>query len=392
MNINDYINSTRFIKKYETFDYYHDMYNIITSTFDNKNIEYPELVVCYSTERTCEFVSINEKDYIIYDQYLGQSINMLNRIYFNSTDKYDSLTYAYKVLCEICHYSSKIELSKLLYTSYVLNKDNHISYKQNNNYAVRSEYTYFQEFFVLMHEVAHWLLSKKDKSQIIKIKRQQLIDHLFELKNIEDPHRTDNLLQDIDALFDNPFNSYKDYISLEEITKLNESIDLAGKNLYDKEMELVQHNDDFIEECICDDMACEYLIDIMKKRYNISTISSLKIIYMALQNLEILTILKTEALKKSRSEDIPLYLVELLLRNGQFRKYAPFLCNSLKNKDIKEIRENLTKTNIKFSRIIKDPILFLLSDILDKIEKLSIDNDPFISINDDEFNNLIRGL
>ena len=89
---------------------------------------------------------------------------------------------------------------------------------------------------------------------------------MFELKNIEDPHRTDNLLQDIDALFDNPFNSYKDYISLEEITKLNESIDLAGKNLYDKEMELVQHNDDFIEECICDDMACEYLIDIMKKQ------------------------------------------------------------------------------------------------------------------------------
>lgn len=392
MNINDYINSTRFIKKEETFGYYYDMYNIITSTFDNKRIEFPELVVCYSTERTCEFVSINEKDYIIYDQYLGQSINMLNRIYFNSTDKYDSLTYAYKVLCEICHYSSKIELSKLLYTSYAINKYNHISYKQKKNYVERSKYTYFQEFFVLMHEVAHWLLSKKDKSQLIKIKREQLIDYVFASKDIDDPNRTDNLLQDIDALFDKPFNSYKDYISVEKINELNNLINLDNINLYDKEMELIQHDDDFIEECICDDIACQFLVDIMKKRYNISKISSLKIIYMALQNLELLTILKTEALKKSRTEDIPLYLVELLLRNGQFRKFAPFLCNSLKNKDIKKIHENLTKTNIKFSRIIKDPILFLLSDILDKIEKLSVDNDPFISINNDEFNNLIRDL
>jgi len=42
----------------------------------------PELCITYSSDRKCELITIGEADYLVYDQYLGQSFSRLNRIQY----------------------------------------------------------------------------------------------------------------------------------------------------------------------------------------------------------------------------------------------------------------------------------------------------------------------
>jgi hypothetical protein len=42
----------------------------------------PELFITYSSDRTCELIRFAKSTYLVYDQYLGQSFNRLNRIQY----------------------------------------------------------------------------------------------------------------------------------------------------------------------------------------------------------------------------------------------------------------------------------------------------------------------
>lgn len=393
MIINDYILAKRFIKGDPSMSWvYADMYNIISSSIDLDEINFklPELVTCYSTERTCEFVSISNKNYIIYDQHLGETFNILNRIFFNSTDTYDIVTYAYKVLAEIYHFSSKTELSQLCLIAYVNNKEDHETYKNEQNLRIRSRYTYFQEFFVLMHEVAHWHLSQnKDKSFFISEKRNQLIDYLLDLQKTDDPGRTNSILSDIAAALNTTNDSLEEYITSDMYKEFSEIFETQQNNLLNKEIELVKSSDDFIEECLCDDIATNFLVQIMNSMYSIAIEECLQIIYLGLENLEILTILRSEALKK-QYDDMPEYLMELLVRDGQFRSTAPLLFDNLSLDSINKCNEMFINSNRRFTEIIKDPILFLLTNTLDELRQLEIKYPK--KITSEEYNDLIKRL
>ena len=69
----------------------------------NSNL-FPHLVIVYSLQRSHELVRIDGERYLIYDQYLGQTFNMLNRIWANSEDARDGEMYALKLLAE--HYAA----------------------------------------------------------------------------------------------------------------------------------------------------------------------------------------------------------------------------------------------------------------------------------------------
>lgn len=394
MDLDDYIISKRFIKGVPKLSLvYLNMYDIISSLIDSDQLYHklPKLVTCYSTERTCEFVSMNGNDYIIYDQYLGQTFNMLNRIYFNSTDKFDIVSYAYKVLAEIYHSMSEIEMSQICLIAYTENKEQHETYKNEQDLGIRRQYTYFQEFFVLMHEVAHWHLSNIDKTSHICEKRHQLMEYLLYMQKVNDPDRTDAYLNDIDAVLESPYGSYKEYISNDMYKKLDISLETAHNEFLNVAMEMIKSNDDFIEECLCDDIATNFLVPLMISKYGIAIEECLQIIYLGLQNLELLTILRIEALKKE-GDSSSNYLVELLLRNGHFRKVIPCLLGNFNSEGLKKCNERFTKSNRKYTKIIKDPVLFLLTNILNDLKNIDTKGNAPIIASNEEYNELIRKL
>ena len=395
MVIDDYIMSKRFIKKEPPLSqFYLNWYNIFLSIIDWDKLhrEPPKLVTCYSTERTCEFVSMNEEDYIIYDEYLGQTFNKLNRIFLNSTDKFDIITYAYKIMAEIYHFSSKIELSQLCLVAYAENNEMHQTYKREKDLGIRGKYTFIQESFVLMHEVVHWHLSNKDIISTISKKRSQLMDHLLDMQRIDDPDQVKAFLDDIDAVFDSPYGSYKEYITPKRYKEYEISFKAKKNIFFEYMMELVKTSDDFIEECLCDNIATEFLVNIMTAMFGIDIEECLQIIYVGLENLGILTILRNETLKEKKDDNIPVYIVESLLRKSQFRNTAPFLFDNYNPEYIKRCNERFVASNRRFTKIIKDPVLFLLTDILNELKQLDIKEEPPIMVSNEQYNKIIRDL
>lgn len=390
MIIDDYITATRFIKGEAKLSfYYQSMYDSILSLIDMDNL--PRLVVCYSTDRRCEFLSFEDDEYIIYDQYLGQTFNMLNRIYFNSSDKYDMVTYAYKILAEIYHSSAEEEISQICYIAYYQNSDEHKTYKKDKNLYLRLQYTYYQEFFVIMHEVAHWYLSKLDKAAFINEKRSWMLDYFSNIENIDDPDEITSILEDIDAVLENPFESYKSYVTPDMYKEIEKTFELRKKDFFDWKLDLIKTSDDFIEECLCDDIATFFFIKIMTSTHGIDIKTCLQIIYIGLQNLEILTILRSEALKKKEGTEMPKYLIELVLRNSQFRG-SSLILNNLGFEDIIDCQHKFVNANRKFTAIIKDPVLFLLTNILEELQNIDINGNKPIKVENKQYNEMIRKL
>src|SRR5688572_14343980 len=89
MTVRDYVQNTRksIGAPIEHFiEYYNFIYSIIKQHCST-NLSDIKLDLVYSTNKTAElfYTQLGEK-HLIYDQYLGQVFNMLNRLYFNSTE------------------------------------------------------------------------------------------------------------------------------------------------------------------------------------------------------------------------------------------------------------------------------------------------------------------
>ncbi|WP_234012001.1 hypothetical protein [Cronobacter sakazakii] len=59
-----------------------------------------DVKVVYSSSRRVEHITISGMVWLIYDQYLGQTMNMLNRLFIEAEDAHPSLVYFHKVLAE----------------------------------------------------------------------------------------------------------------------------------------------------------------------------------------------------------------------------------------------------------------------------------------------------
>mgnify|MGYP003647458152 CR=1 FL=1 len=126
----------------------------------------PKLHVAYTIDRRSEFLILGGVNYIVHDQYLGQSFNALNRILFarHGSGKL-SQSYACKFLAERfvtlgCH-------KLALLTSLLSHQFKARALEEGDPYdiaaeaeAVRSNITAVQEDFVLAHELSHFMFTR----------------------------------------------------------------------------------------------------------------------------------------------------------------------------------------------------------------------------------------
>jgi hypothetical protein len=164
--IEDYISASRRTKPAtsEIIDQYKKYYKLLALQLPF-GMELPELTVVYSADRRCELVTIGKgRRYLIYDQYLGQSFNKLNRnqVSAHSRDQL-SKAYASKYLAEKLLLKGETARATVLallsvgFYSHVKEKGVPYIDTTNEDERRRLDYIVTQEIFVLAHEIGHLL-------------------------------------------------------------------------------------------------------------------------------------------------------------------------------------------------------------------------------------------
>jgi len=133
----------------------------------------PELCITYSSDRKCELITVNQTDYLVYDQYLGQSFNRLNRIqYALHGASMLSQAFASKFLAERLLSLGQTGLAAffaLVAQQFQRNvKVDGDPFKLSKTVEdIRHGLTASQEIFVMAHELAHhrWRLDQDNLSK-----------------------------------------------------------------------------------------------------------------------------------------------------------------------------------------------------------------------------------
>lgn len=130
----------------------------------------PALYITYSSDRKCELITIEETAFLVYDQYLGQSFNRLNRIqYASHSASMLSQAFASKFLAE--RLLSLGQTGLAAFFALVAQQFHTNATADGNPFKladatdiVRSGITASQEIFVMAHEVAHhrWRLDREN--------------------------------------------------------------------------------------------------------------------------------------------------------------------------------------------------------------------------------------
>lgn len=166
MEIEDYVRASRRNHPDQKImhDYYTALYTLIKLQFP-AYITFPKLFVSYSSDRRCEQARIQDSTYIIYDQYLGQGFDRLNRILKAKQSWHDlTVSFALKCLAQklITRGATHNALIYAIHHDDILNRvkeaGNPFAFSKEEETYI-SMLTMVQECFILSHEFSHFLIS-----------------------------------------------------------------------------------------------------------------------------------------------------------------------------------------------------------------------------------------
>lgn len=343
---------------------YNDLYKIVKKyvPFDLTEVE---LKMVYSTNKTAETIKINGKNYLIYDRYLGQVFNMLNRLHFNSSEPDEAWYYSYKLLAEEFQLSGRPDIGLILGLAYSENIDKSSTYKIDKDLPNRTSYTLLQETFVMVHELIHYSGYAKPGSESFETVRANTIDLINDRYVTKSGKIRYDILQSLLSDYhENIYgkdDSYKDFLDNKQINTIKADWD-NGYSAYTQGLiNILQKSDNVIEEIICDDLSVMILIEIMGKEFNYSMEKILNGAYLALLNLRTLGVVYNQVWTYFNGDSkLENFLSEAHIRLIRNRDKANYYYG-LEKKDFKkgfEIQKVITPTNERYLKSIFDPIIY----------------------------------
>ena len=139
-----------------------------------------EFKIVYSTSRRVELVTLSGVSWVIYDQYMGQTMNLLNRIFIEAEDKQHSIVYFHKVLAERLLEVGRLEEALHCATIY------HNHREDLNLKRLDEEWRFLlievHEAFLLHHEFGHAVFAKETLFPIMREHASQIIEDLIKSK------------------------------------------------------------------------------------------------------------------------------------------------------------------------------------------------------------------
>lgn len=276
-----YIENSRIIKPYKKIqppkekilDFYRKLYQSVCI----EDHEYPEFRLCYSLSRLCEMVRVEGKSYLVYDQYLGQSIAQWNTLFLSSTTTQEDIRrYMYKCMAEILYVNGYYDFAIIpgLYYEELMKDANferllnpHKGIKQIRYMLKKGWNDRLHEQFIMLHEICHWLLKNNPKyKEKIENKRHEVLENDSYINLVKD-----GLIRNI----------------------LNDDIKRFASEMLDDRKRWYEQ-DSNIEEVMCDEYAFTHLLKIYSS-YDKREIASSCMLCM--NNLRMLDGIKFNAFK-----------------------------------------------------------------------------------------------
>lgn len=117
----------------------------------------PELILAYSATAHVETISLNDGGaVVVYDQYLGQVFNRLNRLYFEKAAEPEVSAYLHKLSAARCLVVGDPQAA-LRHAALFAALNRHLTAASPWTGHQRRDYTFVGEVFVLAHELMHFL-------------------------------------------------------------------------------------------------------------------------------------------------------------------------------------------------------------------------------------------
>jgi hypothetical protein len=173
-----YVRTTRRHLQDRCFSFYYDgMLLKFQELLAAAKVSPEQLVVIYSPTRLCETVKIGGRTIVLYDQYLGQTLNNLNRHFLVFKNPAAAMEYFHRLLAEffseydlllpeatfcVSHYSKGKETPRSF--DFIRSKSKKKVKNGLLNEVLRALYTTTQEQYILAHELLHEIFQQEEKS------------------------------------------------------------------------------------------------------------------------------------------------------------------------------------------------------------------------------------
>lgn len=292
----------------------------------------PEFDLAYSSERTCETITINGQQVVIYDQYLGQTFNQLNRLHLNSLEPREARIYAYKIAAEFAQIDGQPRLAAVLAMAHFANRDSAQTHTKDSDIAHRMRIGALQEAYVMAHEAFHTIIEHQVawREQMLRDARHDFINNYYlraisHFENVEHPDR-DTILP-----------------------------------MYLKQMGLFGNDDALVEECICDTLAMAIICPLPKQQVSISQLKEARdAIFFALRHLRLLAMIRNDV-REQRSEHVlddawlDPYLIRTQFVGWTLRQFPPLQPLATADQQMQ-----FDAAQARYSTFVEDPVMYEL--------------------------------
>ncbi len=330
-------------------NYYQMMYSDVCG-FTGMKEKLPPLIVTFSRSRKTDILRLKGKEYLVYDQYLGQTLNMLNRIYFNSNEPFHIQMYACKYLAEqlrvLCNHHGAINFAKA-YSELKISSPLPI-----NNVEQRSIYTLAQETFLIAHELAHLAFRYSDemKKEFFEDAQQTVEEALQRYAIDTDTPEENNILE----RYNFPREDFKK----------------ARLDLQQQAQHAILTRPHLVEEIACDSFANLVTFGTMGGVHKMEEIDFIESISMCMRHLRLLEFFKSllDYYCDKPQDDFHTSTRSVQLRITSNRlEYNTFFFTDPTRPN--EINDHLNNMSNRYAEIIDDPLLFSFPAKLKKIKE-----------------------
>lgn len=346
MNFDEYINATRTISNRTPNSHlYIPHYQVIKEAF-GFGVSLPVLKIVYSIQKSTEIVELDDGLFLIYDQYLGQSMNMFNRILLNSTDRFDTVMYLYKLLAEEFATRGQSIPAVIFALSYQDFKRQQDSFKHDKDVFQRGIFTSCQELFIIAHELAHWVIDKPFNFLTI-----------LDIMNINEAPK---------SRYANLIKTIGNYFGINNIIYqvLDDPTTLADGHPIKTQLEGLELSSTIKDECCCDIIATIIVISILRKMTPEQYQDDISIaVAMGLRNLRVIGFIKDMCSGALMSPELhlteaidPKVITDYMTRTSNIRTFLSLNSSQLGIRDDTKWREKLVNLAEHYEFIIDDPL------------------------------------
>lgn len=278
--IDRFINATRLnMEGRVNSSLYQETISQLTSMADHFNLP-TNLKIVYSAARRVELITLSGKTWIVYDQYMGQTMNLLNRLFLEAENGRPSAIYFHKVLAERLVEVGRLEEALHCASIYGTHRNELKSKRANDEW--RFFLTNTHESFLLYHEFGHRIFANETLLPVIREHVSVLIGDLIKVKQ--------RSIEEIVEAVRNAPSAAIHHQNIDDVILDIQMRDESAQRFNDAQIAYLNDPQTF-EEVFCDIIAADHVLGVTTQKGH-DPIKVLRAIYIGFYHMQALEYLR----------------------------------------------------------------------------------------------------